>query len=437
MLNYISTTLIFWGIWLLVPMLVDGLTTIINLVSVLLARHRKRKRQQLNYAPFVSIVVPVYNSADTLEACLRSIAAQDYPHQRMEVLLVNNGSTDASEMVFKRLQGELDLRLNWHSIINQGKSWALNAGIHLSHGSFIFNVDSDAVLSPNAVRAVVERMVAEPDLGAVTSSIQVLPAPANASLLQRILANCEFFEYLTAFHVGREYQTQMRNLYTLSGAFSVFRRSVLVQTFLYTQATVTEDTDITFHLYDRFRDQRIACVSDALAYVHSIPSLGALYAQRVRWQRGQVEVSARYQHLIRRPMWQPYGFVPARVLLIDHTLAFLRTVWTILLPILSSFGYPLAMVVSAVLLLYLFYLLIDIAWMFVAYLAVDKSTRRRMWRDCWILPLLPLYRMFVFWFRLSGFLHAVAEPSVWRVPDPITQIRAGLHDLRRRLSSGR
>lgn len=432
--GYFIDFLVFWGVWLLVPLLIDGLTTLVTLAGVLVMRVRRRRGQRaLVYEPFISIVVPVYNSSRTLEACLRSIAAQDYPHHAMEVILINNGSTDNSFDIFVRLKMELDLPLSWHSIMNQGKAWALNAGIYLSHGLYIFNVDSDVVLAPDAIRRVVEVMEAELDLAAVTGAIQVLPPPPDASITARLLAECEFFEYLTAFHVGREQQTLLQNLYTLSGAFSVFRREVLLQTFLYSQETVTEDTDLTLEIYERFSHLRVGCISEAIVYVHAIESLGALYAQRVRWQRGQLEVSARHKPLMRRSIWRPRGLSLSRILLVDHTLAFPRLVWTFLLPILALFGYPLSVIVQAGLALYGFYLLVDLLWTVVAWIGAGQLARWRMKHLWWLLPLMPAYRMLIFWFRLSGFLHALAEPGTWRVQEPIQQTRSGWRDLRRRM----
>lgn len=432
MWEYVLSFVIFWGVWLLIPLLVDGVAAASSIISVLIARRRRRRWRPLAFYPFVSIIIPVYNSANTLEACLRSIANQDYPHDRMEVLLIGNGVTDNSFEVFARLQRELPFPMGWHSLINKGKAWALNAGIHLAKGRYIFNIDSDVVLAPDAVRRIVEAMEAEPDLGAVTGSIEVLPPPKGSSWQRHLLAACEFLEYISAFHVGREYQTLLQNLYTLSGAFSVFRREVLLETFLYSQETVTEDTDLTFELYERFRQYRVGCVTTAVAYVHPIESLSALYAQRVRWQRGEVEVSARHRQLLKRPWWQLRGFAPSRILLVDHTMAFPRLVWTFLVPVLAVFGYPLSVLVMAALLTYAFYLVVDVAWTGVAWLDANAFARRRLKQLWWALFLMPLYRMLVFWFRVSGFLHAVAEPGTWRVTDPVSQVFHGLHDMRRR-----
>ncbi len=431
--------LLFWGVWLLIPVLVDGGATLASLIGGLVIRWRQRAwHRPLPYPPFISVLIPVYNAEETLEACLRSLAAQEYPQHRMEVLLVDNGSTDASFQVFARLQGELPFPVSWHRILGRGKAWALNAGIHLARGTYLIHVDADVVLAPDALWRVVEAMEAEPRLGAVTGAIHVLPPPPDASFGQRLLATCEFLEYVTAFHVGREHQTLLESLYTLSGAFSAFRREVLLRTFLYSQDTVTEDTDLTFELYERFQEIRIACVTRAVAYVHPIESLSALYAQRVRWQRGQLEVSARHPRLLRRPFWQLRGFAPSRVLLVDHTLAFPRLVWTFLMPILALFGYPARLLIWVGLGTYAFYLLVDVLWFFSAWLDVEEETRLRLQRSLWALPLLPLYRMLIFWFRFSGFLHAVAERdrAVWRVEDPLAQMRVGWMDVQRRASRG-
>jgi len=74
-------------------------------------------------------------------------------------------------------------------------------------------------------------------------------------------------------------------------------------------------------------------------------------------------------------------------------------------------------------------MLIDIAWVVVAMVGVDKIARQRLLKFLWLLPVMPLYRMVVFWFRIAGFLYAVAEPGTWRVPDLGEQIQQGLGNL--------
>jgi len=423
---------IFWGVWVIAPVLVDGFSALVTMLAVLRNRYQTKARtRKVDFYPFVSVIIPIYNSEETLMACLRSVVAQEYPLDRLEVILIDNGSTDNSFRIFSHAQTKLPIMLTWHSIINQGKAWALNSGIHLCRGNYIFNVDSDVVLHPHAVRNVVVTMETEPDLGAATGSIQVMAPQKNASRWARYLGLCEFFEYASAFHVGRIQQTLLRSIYTLSGAFSVFRREVLLETFLYSQETITEDTDLTFDIYERVKSTRIGSISEAIAYVHPIESLSTLYAQRVRWQRGQIEVSARHPELMQQSIFQLRGFSPKRVLMVDHTLSFPRFVWTFLLPVLGVFGYPLSLLFWAMLALYIFYALIDVLWVGVAWLGLDPQSRQRLKNVFWIIPTLPAYRMLIFWFRFSGFLHVLAEPGRWQVEDPISQVKQGFRKLQK------
>lgn len=429
--------LVFWGVWLLIPLAIDGGKALVGLVSALVARRVAPRARPLmgEDPPLVTITVPIYNSEATLEACLRSIAAQSYPLNAIEVLLIDNGSRDRSFELFLRVRQELPLAVDWLAVPMNGKAWAVNAGIHLARGDYLINVDSDAALDGEAVERIVAAFRADPQLAAATGAIAVLPAPPDATPAQRLLAACEWFEYLQAFQVGRVAQSALDNVYTLSGAFSAFRRDALLQTSLYTQRTVVEDCDLTFEFHARGLG-RVGAVPEAVAFVHPIEGLRQLYAQRVRWQRGQVEVSAEHPELLARPIWRLRGFSPARTLLIDHALAFPRVAWTVLLPLLPLFGYAPALIVQASLVLYGLYLLIDALWVAAALVAAPHALRGRSADLAWAIPLMPLYRMLVFWFRLAGFLYAVAEPGAWRVQDPLTQIREAAIDSARRVREG-
>jgi hypothetical protein len=87
------------------------------------------------------------------------------------------------------------------------------------------------------------------------------------------------------------------------------------------------------------------------------------------------------------------------------------------------------MIIMSLIVLYGFYLLIDLAWVGVAWLGANKIARHRLLKFIYLLPVMPLYRMVVYWFRLGGFLHAVAEPGVWSVQDPFDQVLQGLSQV--------
>jgi poly-beta-1,6-N-acetyl-D-glucosamine synthase len=137
--------------------------------------------------------------------------------------------------------------------------------------------------------------------------------------------------------------------------------------------------------------------------------------------------------LVHEFLRQPFGLrgmsLP-RSLIIDHTLAFPRVVWTFLMPMLYFLGYPLGVVVSAALCMYLAYMMVDGIYTLVTYALAEEEARARIRRNWWIFTILPAFRWVVFWFRFSGFLTVLKDPPQWRVQDPVQQTINGLQQAK-------
>lgn len=93
----------------------------------------------------ISVIVPVYNSIDCLEKCVRSICAQTYSN--LEILLIDDGSTDGTDQLCERLARE-DQRIRTYHKKNGGASSARNIGIRLASGEYLGFVDSDDHIEP-------------------------------------------------------------------------------------------------------------------------------------------------------------------------------------------------------------------------------------------------------------------------------------------------
>jgi len=114
--------------------------------------------------PLVSITVPTYNNADTIAQCVESLASQEY--RPVEVIVVDDGSTDGTGDVVKRLQDKfpnVQLMRTDHS----GASHARNVGISKSAGSVFLFADGDAVYSSDYMAKSVALLLADPRMGAV------------------------------------------------------------------------------------------------------------------------------------------------------------------------------------------------------------------------------------------------------------------------------
>lgn len=109
----------------------------------------------------ISVIIPVYNVERYLEECLNSIQHQSYTN--IEVILVNDGSTDHSKTICKRYCEE-DSRFLLINQKNQGQSVARNVGVAASKGEFIAFVDSDDIIQKNYLEKLMQYMTEEVDI---------------------------------------------------------------------------------------------------------------------------------------------------------------------------------------------------------------------------------------------------------------------------------
>ena len=152
--------------------------------------------------PLLSVLVPVYNVAPYLEQCLDSILSQPYSH--LEVLVIDDGSTDGSGAICDRY-AERDARIRVVHQANAGLSAARNAAMELMQGAFFTCVDSDDWLTEDAFSAPMAYMAANP-------LVDVLE-------LGYIEVNCRTGEERPVLAQGVEYSSEeaLSHLAALSG----------------------------------------------------------------------------------------------------------------------------------------------------------------------------------------------------------------------------
>lgn len=103
----------------------------------------------------VSVIVPVYNNENYLEQCVESIIHQTYDN--IEILLINDGSTDSSASICDKLC-ETDARIRVFHISNGGPGRARNIGLESAQGEYILFVDSDDWIECNAIEELISVM---------------------------------------------------------------------------------------------------------------------------------------------------------------------------------------------------------------------------------------------------------------------------------------
>ena len=402
--------------------IVPCLGSVFLLVKRLIFPHKDKKP---GLYPEISIIIPVYNSSGTLEACIRSIDESDYPNDRINVFLVNNQSRDDSFKVYTECQKKYeDLHMQWMNA-EQGKSRALNLALYNTGGKYIIHIDSDGFLEPKALTSLVDRFESDLEVNVMTGAILTDPKLIEAYPrgFSRFFRKLEFMEYAQAFLAGRNYASDINAIYTLSGAFSAFRKSAVLKSRMYSTDTICEDTQITFQM-KYLQKEKVRISEKSIFFVDPIEDFNKLYTQRQRWQRGSLEVSKMFLEEQMNPA-KMMTDINIRTLMYDHTFAFPRLIWYLALICLIAIGFSASTILLSMGGIFLMYFICGYLYYFaiLGFLKDFDQIRKYYRKQWWVIPFLPFYNLGVFFIRFAGVINSIGTDSAWKTKNLTEEAR--------------
>lgn len=277
-----------------------------------------RSRPDAGIEPAVAIVMPAFNEQAAIAVSLRSLLALDYPPDKLELVAVNDGSTDATLTEMRQVAGESAGRVRVIDFpVNRGKRAAMAAGIRATQAETIVFVDSDSVVEPRALRKLVQPL-ADPRVGAVCGHADVL------NVRESWLTRMQAVRYFVAFRVVKAAESVFHAVTCCSGCFSAYRREAIMprlqwwegQTFLGVESTFGDDRSLTNCV---LRDWRVLYEKDAISHTIVPSTFRAFVKQQTRWKRSWTRESL----MVSRFIWR------------KHPVAALFTYLSIVLPLIA------------------------------------------------------------------------------------------------------
>jgi cellulose synthase/poly-beta-1,6-N-acetylglucosamine synthase-like glycosyltransferase len=239
--------------------------------------------------PPVSILVPARNEARVIERTVASLAALDYPADRVEILIVDDGSTDGTGAIVAGMARN-DPRVQCLSVpaaqAGRGKAAALNLAFTAARHDLIAIYDADNRPEPASLRTLVSALALQPDLAATVGKFRCMNRDRN--LLTRFI-NIESLAFQWIVQAGR---WALLGVTTLPGTNFVIRRDVLDRTGGWDEEALTEDAELTIRLYETGR--RIRFVPGAVTWEQEPERIRTWIRQRTRWARGHNYVLAKH-----------------------------------------------------------------------------------------------------------------------------------------------
>lgn len=292
--------------------------------------------------PPISIVIPAYNEAAGIVDSVRSMSIVKYP--RFEIVVVNDGSADET---LERLVEAFDLekvRIPYRPDLdcapmraiyrgrsgvditvidkeNGGRADALNAGINAARHPYVFCTDADVILDPDCLVHAMQRVVEDRErtvgvggnVRPLNGSRVELGHLIEASVPSSLIPRMQILEYVRTFLASRPGWSWMNALPNVSGAFGIWKKSVVVEVGGFTRGHMGEDMDLTMrihrHLLDRKIPYRIVYEPSAVIWTEVPDTVRVLRRQRIRWHRGLMTAVKDFLPMTFNPRYRQLGMV--------------------------------------------------------------------------------------------------------------------------------
>lgn len=229
--------------------------------------------------PLISILIPCFNEGEHAVETIGAALAQRY--QNIEVIAINDGSADNTGEVLDRLAADEPRLRVLHLAKNQGKAVALRMGALAARSEYLVCIDGDALLDQDAASYLVEPLINNPRVGAVTGNPRIR---TRSTLVGRTQVG----EFSSIIGLIKRTQRVYGRVFTVSGVIAAFRRSALDRIGYWSPDMITEDIDVSWKLqldhWSIFYEPR------ALCWILMPETMRGLWKQRLRWAQGGAEV---------------------------------------------------------------------------------------------------------------------------------------------------
>lgn len=275
------------------------------------------KPQLRKILPSFTAIVPAYNEEKTILRTLQSLVALDYPKDKKQIVVVNDGSKDGTREIVERfIKEHPNEDITLLNQINQGKGTAMNTGLSVAKGEFFACLDADSTVASNAIK----QMLPYFEDSNVAAVCPLLKIENPTSVIEKV----QWYEYVVNMFY-KYLNAKINCIHVTPGPFSVYRTQLIKDLGGYDTTTITEDLEIAIRLQKY--QYKIMQTFDATVYTKGPRSWKKLFKQRVRWYKGSVDNSINYRELMFNKKYGDFGFIRMPTIILSGILTIIITLF--------------------------------------------------------------------------------------------------------------
>ncbi len=280
----------FWGTMIIIVGLLLLTATLFFLIFMAILHFRYKPIQSVTdeALPTCTVIVPAYNEGNLVWQTLLSLAENDYPHEKLQLIAIDDGSKDDTWQWIKKAKQMLgDQVAIYQQPKNMGKRQALYRGFTLGTGEIFVTVDSDSIVKKDTLRNLVSPFVVNKKCGAVAGNVRVL----NQQALIPKMVNVSF---VFSFEFIRAAQSALGSVLCTPGALSAYHRDAVLaclpewisQKFMGQVSDIGEDRAMTNMILRQ--GYHVLFQRNAHVLTNVPEGYKNLYKMYIRWERSNV-----------------------------------------------------------------------------------------------------------------------------------------------------
>lgn len=245
----------------------------------------KEEATRVAYQPAITFVVPCKNEEGVIYRTVSKCFSSRYPKHKLEVIVVNDGSTDRTAEVLQRARRDFKqlVVVDWR--VNRGKRHAMAEGFRRAKGDIVIQLDSDSYIDPEALPYLIDYF-RNPSVGAVCAHAYIENGDEN------MLTKMQQAHYFVAFRISKAAESAFASVFCCSGCSSAYRKDVVLpildqwlgETFLGAPVTWGDDRALTNWVLRS--GYRTIYTDRARAYTVAPNNWRQFIKQQIRWKKG-------------------------------------------------------------------------------------------------------------------------------------------------------
>ena len=303
--------------------------------------HPSNKNVLNKYDPVkISIIIPAKDEESVLNRLLDSILKQDYPHDRIEVIIVDGASKDRTYDIARSYMEKYKIFKVIREDYPRGKPHALNIGLKHVSGDVVGVFDADSIIPPDLLRKV-SKIFSDDNVIA----IQGRPISVNED--QNLITKLTSVEEKIWYNLIMRGREKLNLFIPITGSCFFIRRNVLEEVGGFNEDELAEDLELSLRLLKH--GYIVKYIDEAYAYQESPSTLKALISQRTRWYRGYVKNFFRYGSLIKLGNLKSIDveiLLSGPIILSLSLFTYLSIFLGLLIPSIYQYAYPFAITIN-------------------------------------------------------------------------------------------